>query len=224
MRSKPCSRAACRLMPITVMPKALQIGARYSAIRPTPRMPTVLPYEQLRRPALPFAFVLRAGGARQVARQRQHIGDGRFRHRRAVDAADIGDQDLFAERGQVDDVVDAGAERLDPFQLGRVAHHVVGHRRGKAQQDVGVGDIGADIVMMADHIDGQLRKPLQQHGLVTGPHRFLDFGEDQHFRHSGSGAGITAIGGKTKLPAKFSSPFQSRCPHAGLIAGPIPGE
>ena len=37
--------------------------------------------------------------------------------------------------------------------------------------------------MMADHIDGQLREALQQHGLVTGPHGFLDFGEDEDIGH-----------------------------------------
>ena len=73
-----------------------------------------------------------------------------------MDAADIGDEHLTPERGQVDDIVDAGAERLDPFKLLGVAHHMVGHGRRKAQQDVGVGDIGADLVVMADHVDGQL--------------------------------------------------------------------
>ena len=121
-RARPCGRSLAParglpLMPITVMPNCLQIGARYSAISPTPRMPTVLPASSCAGQRSHWRFVLRAGRARQVARQRQHIGDGRFRHRRAVDAADIGDQHLFAERGQVDDVVDAGAERLDPFQL-----------------------------------------------------------------------------------------------------------
>jgi hypothetical protein len=37
--------------------------------------------------------------------------------------------------------------------------------------------------MMADHIDGKLRETFQQHGLVTGPHRFLDFGEDKEVGH-----------------------------------------
>ena len=143
--------------------------------------------QELRRPALPFGVLLRAHGARQVAGERQHERDGGFRHRRAVDAADIGDDDLFAERGQVDDVVDAGAERLDPFQLGRVAHHVVGHGRGKAQQDVGVGNVRLYQGMVADHVDGQLRELFQQHGLIAGPHRFLDFGEDEEIWHGGGG-------------------------------------
>ena len=43
MRSKLAVGRGVPLMPMTVMPSALQIGARYSAIRPTPRMPTVLP-------------------------------------------------------------------------------------------------------------------------------------------------------------------------------------
>src|SRR4029077_12669544 len=76
--------------------------------------------EQRGRPAFPLALVVRNTGARQIARERQHIGDGRFLYWRAVNAAHIGDQPLFAERRQVDDVVDAGAERLDPFEPGCV--------------------------------------------------------------------------------------------------------
>ena len=66
-----------------------------------------------------------------------------------------------------------------------VAHDVVGHGRRKAQQHLGAGDVGADVVVVADDVDGQLRKPLQQHGFVTGPHRFLDFGEDEKICHGG---------------------------------------
>ncbi len=43
MRSKAGVGRGLPLMPTTVMCNVLQIGARYSAIRPTPRMPTVLP-------------------------------------------------------------------------------------------------------------------------------------------------------------------------------------
>ena len=102
-----------------------------------------------------------------------------------MNAADVGDDDFFAERGQVDDVVDAGAEGLDPFELRRFGDDMVGHWRREAHQHFGVGDIGADVVMMADHVDGQLRKPFQEHGLVAGPHRFLDFGKNEEIWHAG---------------------------------------
>src|SRR6185312_6587610 len=78
--------------------------------------------EQVRRLAVPGAAVLRTYRARHVARERQHEGDGGLRYRRAVNAADIGDDHFLAERGEVDDVVDARAQRLDPFQLRRVSH------------------------------------------------------------------------------------------------------
>ena len=61
---------------------------------------------------------------------------------------------------------------------------MVGHRRRKTKQHVGVGDVGVDIAVMADHGDGKLGKPLQQHLLVAGPHGFLDFGEDEEVGHS----------------------------------------
>ncbi|MEJ2434720.1 MAG: hypothetical protein P8Y53_16730 [Pseudolabrys sp.] len=104
-----------------------------------------------------------------------------------MDAADIGDQHVRVERGQVDDVVDAGAERLDPFQLGGVAHHVVRHGRREAQQDVGVGDVGLDLAVVADRMDGQFGEQLLEPRLVAGGHRFLDFGEDEDVRHGGRG-------------------------------------
>ncbi len=100
-----------------------------------------------------------------------------------MDAANIRDQHLFPEGRQVDDVVDTGAERLDPFQLPRVAHHVVGHRRGKAQQNVDIGDVRAHIVVMTDDVDGQLREALEQHRLVARAHGFLDFGKNKDIRH-----------------------------------------
>ena len=82
-----------------------------------------------------------------------------------MDAADVGDQHLFPERGEVDDVVDTRAERLDPFQLGRISHDVVGHRRGEAEQDLGVADVGIDHGVMPDHVDLQLREARKQHCL-----------------------------------------------------------
>ena len=65
------------------------------------------------------------------------------------------------------------------FSFLALAHHLVGHGRGEAQQDVGVGDIGLDLAVVADHVDGERGEALEQHGLVTGPHGFLDFGEDE---------------------------------------------
>ena len=72
MRSKPGVWRGLPLMPITVMPKALQIGARYSAISPTPRMPTVLPASSADGQRSHSLVVLRAHRARHVAGERQH--------------------------------------------------------------------------------------------------------------------------------------------------------
>jgi hypothetical protein len=100
-----------------------------------------------------------------------------------VNAAHIGYQHVFAKRRKVDDVVDPGTERLNPFQFWRVADDVISHRWRKAQQDISVGDIGADVLVVADDIDGQLRKPFQKHRLVAGAHRFLDFRKDEYVGH-----------------------------------------
>jgi hypothetical protein len=64
---------------------------------------------------------------------------------------------------------------------------MVGHRRRKAQQDVGIGDIGIDQAVMSGDIDGELRKPLLEHDFVAAAHRFIDFGEDEKVRHGASG-------------------------------------
>ena len=71
------------------------------------------------------------------------------------------------------------------FGASRTTWSAIGGEKHK--QHVGVGDIGADIVMMADDIDGELRKAFKQHRLVARLHRFLDFAEDQNVCH---GAGI----------------------------------
>src|SRR5262249_11253156 len=102
---------------------------------------------------------------------------------RTMNAADIGHEHIFAKRRKVDDVVDPRAERLDPFQFWRVADDMIGHRWRKAEENVGVGDIGSDVIVVADHIDGQLRKPCQKHRLVAGAHRFLDFRENKYVGH-----------------------------------------
>ena len=61
----------------------------------------------------------------QIATERQHRHQRGLRHRRAMDAADVGDDHVRGERGLVGDAVDAGAERLDPPQLGGVVENRV---------------------------------------------------------------------------------------------------
>ena len=73
------------------MPKTLHFGDL-----PDAEYADSLVVQQLCRKTLPLPLVLGAERARQAARQRQHSGERRLRDRRAVDAAHIGDDDVFA--------------------------------------------------------------------------------------------------------------------------------
>ena len=71
------------------------------------------------------------------------------------------------------------------FSLGasRTTWSAIGGEKHK--QDVGIGDKRIDLAVVADRVDGQLREQFQQPGLVTGLHRFLDFGQNEYLRHGG---------------------------------------
>ena len=158
---RPCGRSdgsarGAELMPTTCMPSALHFGASASAITPMPKMPTVLPLKQARRPASPVMLVLIAHEARHIAAEREHRRQRRLRHRRAVDAVHVGDDHVLPQRRQVDQVVDAAAERLDPLQGGAVAHHLVGHHRREGEQRIGGRDVRCDLGAVIEDVDGQL--------------------------------------------------------------------
>ena len=153
MRSKPATARGAELTPTVRMPNALHFGASSSAMAPMPKTPTVLLCSSCAGKRAHSRALLGAQRARNIARQRQHRADGGFRHRRAVNAVDVGDDDVFAQHRPVDQIVDAGAERLHPFQLGAGAQHVVAQPRRKCQQYVGGRDIGPDLGMVIHKID-----------------------------------------------------------------------
>jgi hypothetical protein len=93
--------------------------------------------QELRRPALPLVLVLQPDGARKIARQRQHGGEGGFRDRRAMDAVDVGDDHVAAQRRAVDQVVDAGAERLHPLEPLRLLQNMVGQHGREGHERIG---------------------------------------------------------------------------------------
>ena len=144
------------------MPNALHFGASASAIAPTPKMPTVLLCRSCAGKRRHSRASWRADGARQIAGQRQHRAERRFRHRRAVNAVDIGDDDVLAQRRLVDEVVDAGAERLNPFQPWRLLQHIVGQHRREGEERVGVRDMRPDLGVMIDQVDREFGKARPQ--------------------------------------------------------------
>jgi hypothetical protein len=64
-------------------------------------------------------FVLRKDCPAKPACQCQHAGECCFRNRSAVDIAHIGDDHVLAQGRLINEIVDAGAKRLDPFQSRR---------------------------------------------------------------------------------------------------------
>jgi hypothetical protein len=70
--------------------------------------------------------------------------------------------------------------------------------------------------MMTDHVDRQLRKPFEQHRLVTGAHGFLDFGKDQDVRH---GAFYMGTEGIAREPEKLEPRFSNEIRRSNVCAG-----
>ncbi len=70
-----------------------------------------------------------------------------------MDAVHVGDDHVLAQARPVDEIVDPGAERLDPFEPRRRLQNVVGEHGREGQKRVGCGDMGSDLGMMIDQID-----------------------------------------------------------------------
>ena len=150
MRSNPATARGAELTPTTRMPNALHFGASASAMSPTPKMPTVLLCKSCagqRRHCRSSWARTAPGRSRASASMVAMRG---FRDRRPVDAADIGDDHVLAQRRLVDEVVDAGAQRLDPFQAVRLLQDLRGEHRREGEERVGGGDMGADLGVMID--------------------------------------------------------------------------
>src|SRR5579871_3950525 len=118
--------------------------------------------QKLRRPALPLVRGLGAYGARQIAGQRQHAGKRRLGDRWAVDAAHIGDDDVFAQSRLVGEIVRAGAQRLNPFQPGAVLQHLAREHWSEGEQRIGLADMRTGLGVMVDHRDRKLGKACLQ--------------------------------------------------------------
>ena len=143
-----------------------------------------LAVDQPGRPARPAALVLIAHTVGQPAAQRQHPQDGGFRHRLAMDAADIGDDHLVAQRRLVDDAVNAGPERLDPFQLAGGREHLVAQHRPECHQDLGFGHERCGLGEVIDDVDLQLRKALAQPRGVEVANLLRERQQDEQAAHS----------------------------------------
>ncbi len=74
---------------------------------------------------------------------------------------DVGQDDVVAQGRAVDDIVDAGAERLDPFQPGRALQDVVRpifEMRAEGNQHLCLGKVGIELADVVDHVHAQRRE------------------------------------------------------------------
>ena len=119
IRSNPVRLRGAEVTPTTRMPKALHFGAKISAIWPTPNMPTVLSCSSCAGKRRHCRSACARIARRSPPCQCQHAGECRFRNRSAVDSAHNGDDHVLAQGRLINEIVDAGAKRLHPFQSGR---------------------------------------------------------------------------------------------------------
>ena len=167
--------------------------------------------QKLRRPAPPLTRVLAADRAGQITRQRQHRAERCLRHRRPVDAPDIGHDDVLAQRRLIDEVVDAGAERLNPFQVWRLLQDFGGHHRREGDQSVGVRDMGPDLGMMVDQRHRHVGKALLQAVAVLLADRLGQAEQNEDIGHRGGyrhRAGLTSLAGCASLISSCAKPRQ----------------
>ena len=103
----------------------------------------------------------------------------------AASAVDVGDDDVFAQHRPVDQIVDAGAERLHPFEASAGAEHVVAQPRRKCQQYVGGRDIGPDLGMVIHKIDIKFWEFRLEAIAILGVEFRRQRQEDQKIGHAG---------------------------------------
>ena len=131
---------------------------------------------------------------------RRLVGDGKHQmsdglaHCRAMNATRTGQQHARPPGRTAEKVIDAGGERLDPFQTHRLAHEVVVHTDPESDEDIDGGHLQRQrrqilhCINRLDRVDGQSRTGLSEPlGIMVG----MGF-EDQDV-HVAYGAFATGI-------------------------------
>ena len=65
------------------------------------------------------------------------------------------------ERRQIDKVIHAGPQRLNPLQIHGIPHHVIGHHRTVGHENIRAADVGINLAVVIDQINEQIRKRLR---------------------------------------------------------------
>jgi hypothetical protein len=102
-----------------------------------------------------------------------------------MDAADIGDDNVFAQRRLVDEIIDAGAERLDPFKPPCRFQHMTGEHGREGNERVGAIDIGCGFGMVIHQLDRGGRKAPAQAVPILAAYRLRQGQKNENIGHAG---------------------------------------
>jgi hypothetical protein len=133
-----------------------------------------------------------------------------------MDAVDIGDDDVFAQRLLVDEIIDAGAQRLHPFQARRLLQHFGRQHGREGQKRISLGDMRADLGVMIGNIDRQLRKACLEPVVILVADIFWQSQKDQQVRHVFQVARVTGWRGR-RSPLRRNGGVERR--FAGVTGG-----
>ena len=128
-----------------------------------------LAFEDRLAPLLPFGLGLVEQVLFEVARQRDHVEEGKLAHLRAVDAAGRGQQHVRRQHARRRQRLGAGGQRLHPFQvLG------LGDQRGRnvmaePEDHVDVGNDVFDVLDVVSNMELHGRKALRQQRAILRP-------------------------------------------------------
>ena len=120
----------------------------------------------------------------RVAADRHHHIDDLLAHRRAVDAAAAGDQHVWLERRAAQEMIDAGRQRLDPFQPRRAGEHEILHLDAEHHHDIDIAKIARDFAFVVEELKLQRGKFFAQRIAI---HLGMNV-DDENFGHERSGS------------------------------------
>ena len=106
----------------------------------------------------PDAMLMVFDLARRIAADRHHHIDDLLAHRRAVNAAPAGDENVGLERRAAQEMIDPGCQRLNPCQPRRADEHVIAQLDAEHDHRVDVGQIARHLCGAAEQRELQLRE------------------------------------------------------------------
>ena len=156
--SKPFSARGVRLTPTTLHAEGLEQFADRRADDAGADDHRSLAVQRTPQPPRPDAMLMVLDLARRIAAHRHHHIDDLLAHRRAVNAAAAGDENVGLERRAAQEMIDPGRQRLNPFHPRRTGEHVVAQLDAEHDHDVDVGEVARHLRRAAEQCELQVRK------------------------------------------------------------------